>query len=94
MSELPDPSSFPPPTDPNEQIALEAAQGVPMFIIAKGQNVGQIGSAEDLASKFPGQETLAEGASYDPAVYPDLARFLKPYYGEGRVPALSRPEWL
>lgn len=88
------PDDFDPPSSAVERTALEAAQGVPMRIVAEGQHVGLIGTAEELAATAPGAATLAEGESYDPARYPDLSAKLAPFYGSTRVPSLSRPEWL
>jgi hypothetical protein len=85
-----------PPQDPTDR-PLKPGDPIDdqttLYIVAAGQGVGSIGTAQAL-NLISGRTLLAEGTVYDPAVYPDLARFLAPYYGQHQVPALSTPEWL
>lgn len=84
------PSQDPTGWEQAEAVEQEETQNVPLFIVATGQHVGKIGTAEDLA----GETVLQEGQAYDPEQYPDLARFLAPFYGQNHVPSLSKPAWL
>jgi hypothetical protein len=83
----------PEPTDRPLEYGDTISDKVPLWIVASGPGIGQIGTQAAL-NQVEGRVLLAEGTEFDPAVYPDLSRLLKPFYGERRVPPLSRPDWL
>jgi hypothetical protein len=81
------------PTDRALQQGDVISDKIALWIVAAGPGVGQIGTQQAL-SQVPGRTLLQENTDYDPATFPALAAFLRPFYGESHVPPLSSPEWL